>query len=93
MTANSSPSAASRTATWTSADWRATPRAHVRSSASEWRRDVRSRRSTIGCNVFPVRKRLLTGAVIFTVIFPLLLFPWARSIWLGFDQWNDPRDL
>jgi hypothetical protein len=36
-------------------------------------------------------QKLLIGAVIFTVIFPILLFPWARSIWLGFDQWNDPR--
>lgn len=36
-------------------------------------------------------QRLLIGAVTFTVIFPILLFPWARSIWLGFDQWNDPR--
>ena len=37
-------------------------------------------------------KPLLAGAVAFTVIFPLLLFPWARSIWLAFDQWHDPRD-
>jgi len=36
-------------------------------------------------------QRLLIGAVAFTVIFPILLFPWARRIWLGFDQWNDPR--
>jgi hypothetical protein len=37
-------------------------------------------------------QRLLIGAVAFTVAFPILLFPWARSIWLGFDQWNDPRE-
>ncbi len=37
-------------------------------------------------------RRLLVGAVAFTVIFPILLFPWARSLWLGFDQWHDPRE-
>jgi len=35
---------------------------------------------------------LLLGAVAFTVIFPILLFPWARSLWLGFDQWHDPQE-
>jgi uncharacterized protein (DUF983 family) len=35
---------------------------------------------------------LLIGAVTFTIVFPLLLFPWARSLWLGFDQWHDPRE-
>lgn len=35
---------------------------------------------------------LLIGAIAFTVVFPLLLFPWARSLWLGFDQWRDPRE-
>jgi uncharacterized protein DUF983 len=35
---------------------------------------------------------LLVGAVAFVVLFPVLLFPWARSLWLGFDQWNDPRE-
>jgi hypothetical protein len=35
---------------------------------------------------------LLIGAVGFTVLFPILLFPWARSLWLGFDQWHDPRE-
>jgi hypothetical protein len=34
----------------------------------------------------------LIGALVFVVLFPLLLFPWARSLWLGFDQWHDPRD-
>ena len=37
-------------------------------------------------------RTLLIGAVTFTVIFPMLLFPWARSLWLGFDQWHDPRE-
>ena len=35
---------------------------------------------------------LLFGAVAFTVLFPILIFPWARSLWLGFDQWHDPRE-
>jgi uncharacterized protein (DUF983 family) len=35
---------------------------------------------------------LLAGSLAFVVIFPLLLFPWARSLWLGFDQWHDARD-
>lgn len=34
---------------------------------------------------------LLAGSLAFAVLFPLLLFPWARSLWLGFDQWHDPR--
>lgn len=34
---------------------------------------------------------LLIGALIFTVAFPALVFPWARSLWMGFDQWRDPR--
>ena len=34
---------------------------------------------------------LLIGAMAFTLLFPLLIFPWARSLWLGFDQWRDPR--
>lgn len=35
---------------------------------------------------------LLIGALAFTIIFPLMIFPWARSLWLGFDQWRDPRE-
>src|SRR5262245_11612656 len=35
---------------------------------------------------------LLFGAVAFTVLVPILIFPWARSLWLGFDQWHDPRE-
>jgi uncharacterized protein (DUF983 family) len=37
-------------------------------------------------------RQLLIGAVAFTVVFPILLFPWARSLWLGFDQWYDKRE-
>ena len=35
---------------------------------------------------------LLIAAVTFTVVFPILLFPWARSLWLAFDQWHDARE-
>ena len=35
--------------------------------------------------------QLLAGSLAFTAIFPVFLFPWARSLWLGFDQWYDPR--
>ena len=35
---------------------------------------------------------LLAGSLVFVVVLPLLLFPWARSLWLGFDQWRDPRE-
>jgi hypothetical protein len=35
---------------------------------------------------------LLAASLAFTVAFPLLVFPWARSLWLGFDQWRDPRE-
>lgn len=34
---------------------------------------------------------LLIGGLAFTLVFPLFVFPWARSLWLGFDQWRDPR--
>lgn len=34
---------------------------------------------------------LLVAALAFTVVFPLVLFPWSRSLWLAFDQWYDPR--
>ena len=28
----------------------------------------------------------------FVVVFPLFFFRYARSLWLGFDQYMDPRD-
>jgi uncharacterized protein (DUF983 family) len=28
---------------------------------------------------------------IFVVLFPMLFFRHARALWLGFDQWYDPR--
>jgi hypothetical protein len=38
------------------------------------------------------RTQLLIGAIVFVAAFPIVLFPWARSLWLGFDQWHDPRE-
>ena len=35
---------------------------------------------------------LLIASLAFTIVFPLVLFPWARSLWLGFDQWRDPQE-
>ena len=35
---------------------------------------------------------LTIGSLAFVVIFPLLFFRHARSLWIGFDQWYDPRD-
>jgi hypothetical protein len=35
---------------------------------------------------------LLVGTLAFVVLFPLAWFPWARSLWIGFDQWRDPRE-
>ena len=34
---------------------------------------------------------LVVAAALFTVAFPIFIFPWARSLWIGFDQWRDPR--
>lgn len=35
---------------------------------------------------------LLVGSAIFVLLFPMLFFPLARSLWLGFDQFADPRE-
>ena len=34
---------------------------------------------------------LLWSGAAFTVLFPILFFHHARSLWLGFDQFYDPR--
>ena len=40
-----------------------------------------------------VDESLLTyGSLAFVVIFPILFFRHARSLWIGFDQWHDPRE-
>jgi len=41
---------------------------------------------------FVAETPLLIGSLVFVVVFSLLIFPWARSLWLGFDQWRDPRE-
>ena len=35
---------------------------------------------------------LLAGSAVFVLLFPMLFFPLARSLWLGFDQFADPRE-
>ncbi|MCA9206035.1 MAG: DUF983 domain-containing protein [Planctomycetales bacterium] len=35
----------------------------------------------------------MAGVLAFSLIFPMLFFPLARSLWLGFDQFWDPRDV
>jgi uncharacterized protein (DUF983 family) len=40
---------------------------------------------------FP-KNPLLLGTMVFVVLFPITWFPWARSLWIGFDQWRDPQE-
>lgn len=35
---------------------------------------------------------LTIGSLSFVVLFPLLFFRHSRSLWIGFDQWYDPRE-
>jgi hypothetical protein len=34
---------------------------------------------------------LLWACFAFVIVFPMLFFPHARALWLGFDQYWDPR--
>ena len=34
---------------------------------------------------------VLIGTLLFVVVFPLWFFRYARSLWLGFDEYFDPR--
>lgn len=34
---------------------------------------------------------LLGSSLVFVILFPLWFFRYARSLWLGFDQFVDPR--
>jgi uncharacterized protein (DUF983 family) len=43
-------------------------------------------------NGLATKQPLLWASLAFVVVFPILLFPWARSLWLGFDQWHDARE-
>jgi uncharacterized protein (DUF983 family) len=36
--------------------------------------------------------QLLLGAFAFTLLFPVWFFRYARALWLGFDQFMDPRN-
>lgn len=36
-------------------------------------------------------QKALVGCMAFTLLFPLLFFRHARSLWLGFDEFVDPR--
>ena len=36
-------------------------------------------------------RQLLYGALLFVIIFPLWFFRYARSLWLGVDEYLDPR--
>lgn len=42
----------------------------------------------LGAGVDP--DRLLWGVLAFCVLFPLWFFRYARSLWVGFDQYFDP---
>ncbi|MAD80826.1 MAG: DUF983 domain-containing protein [Pirellulaceae bacterium] len=35
---------------------------------------------------------LLLLAVTFSILFPIWFFRYARALWIGFDQWCDPRN-
>ena len=35
---------------------------------------------------------LLGGSLVFSILFPMWFFRYARSLWLGFDQFADPRE-
>lgn len=35
---------------------------------------------------------LLVGAGVFVLLFPVIMFRHARSLWLAFDQFADPRE-
>lgn len=37
------------------------------------------------------REIILACGFGFGILFPLLFFPWARSLWLGLDEYFDPR--
>jgi hypothetical protein len=40
-----------------------------------------------------VPENLLLGvSLAFCVVFPILFFPFARALWMGFDEFCDPRE-
>ena len=38
------------------------------------------------------RRHLLWATLALVVVFPLCFFRYARSLWLGFDEYMDPRE-
>jgi hypothetical protein len=36
-------------------------------------------------------RRTLVASMLFAIAFPLVFFRFARSLWLGFDEFVDPR--
>jgi hypothetical protein len=38
------------------------------------------------------QRHLLWATMAFVAVFPLWFFRYARSLWLGFDEFMDPRD-
>jgi hypothetical protein len=36
---------------------------------------------------------LLAVSAVFVFLFPVFFFPFARSLWLGFDQFFDPKEV
>ena len=39
------------------------------------------------------RQALMAGTLAFVVLFPVWFFRYARSLWLGFDHFSDPRKV
>lgn len=40
-----------------------------------------------------VEENVLLGiSLAFCIVFPIIFFPFARALWLGFDEFCDPRD-
>jgi hypothetical protein len=40
-----------------------------------------------------VEENVLLGiSLAFCIVFPMIFFPFARALWLGFDEFCDPRD-
>ena len=48
----------------------------------------------VGALVFDIDPQwLLVGLTAYCILFPLWFFRYARSIWMGFDEWVDSRNL
>ena len=38
-------------------------------------------------------KQVLATTLAISVVFPIWFHRYARSLWAGFDQWHDPREI